>query len=910
MYSIVEAVATTTSTTVAVPPYILKDHITVYRNGLPTTDWSWATEQSVTVVTLPSDVIRVQRRTSPGARLTDYIDGGLLPADVLDVDSLQAFYLAQEAYDQALIGGTVGPIPPGVELTTGELLALLNGQITETQFATSLRDRVELIDAAGSVVGSPAWRVAQEAAARAGADDAVYAAAIAAVGTETTNRVAAVTAEQVARVAGDSALAADITTVIASVDGNTAAIQAEAEARADAIDGVEAKYTIKVQARSDTKQAIAGIGLLATASDTVAQSEIILMADKVQFVPSSAAVDDPPVPIMQVGLVNGVNTLVLPAARVGDGYIASRMVVQGAIETRHLKVAGGSSALNADPGCSDYTAWNNVSSSQVVTVSDGPVGTTAIEIGGSTNIQVTSLKFPVKAGRTYRVSAQMKKTVAGGVEYFRLNFQNAAGAEIAEALPKQDDVGQWEGFVVSSSWTQYRGQVVAPSGAVTASLEIYAGWPATAGTIQVQDWRCEEMIDWSLVVDGGLRADKIDTRNLTIKDAAGNVVFSSGTSPLNDSASSMSFNPTWSAWSGVHPDGWVHWSGNFAVKNTANVINSPYSVQWTVNGATGMVRTHAFPSSAPLPAGSYIEGSFSMYMVANNGGGKPGYLFRLFTDAAQTTYVDTTVEITNSTVGGWQKMSFVAGANGAAIYAIQIYQMAAWGGMPSGALADGSIVLYGPMTFEVRSRITSANVSTYIANVAIGNAQIAELHASKLTAGSITADRIQASAVNANSTGSGGTTVLTVSSGEVTNQSFNVVAPFTQTINGSVMDYGLLGTVRIGLVSSFGAPPAGPYDVYVTVGLNIRRVSDDVLVHAGVVQFYQQSQYCDINDNKYIPISLRHTNAISTGGVPVKLVATVNAQIKYRVNGGGTVWPLISLCHVLNWDGHLTERKV
>lgn len=269
----------------------------------------------------------------------------------------------------------------------------------------------------------------------------------------------------------------------------------------------------------------------------------------------------------------------------------------------------------------------------------------------------------------------------------------------------------------------------------TGFLSGSSGWRLDSSAAEFGSASIRDTLLARHISAGFITATMIDSRGLSIKDAAGTVIFSAGVPLGNDSATSLGFNPTFAAWSGTYPDTWSGWSGPAPTKETSIVLGSPYSTRWVVSSDTGMARQVNFP--APLPAGTFLAGSFSMYMVSNAGGGKPGYLVRLFTNAALTTYVDNVFPITDQTVSGWQKMPFTATANGAAIHSIVIYQMASWTGIPGGALANGSVVLFGPMTFEVKNPITSANASTYIASAAIGSAQIGSVNADTITTGSL-----------------------------------------------------------------------------------------------------------------------------------------------------------------------------
>lgn len=82
-------------------PYISSSHVIVKVNGTATTDFTFLTATRIQLTSTPtsgSDVI-ITRESSPTTRLVDYQTGSILSESVLDTDSLQAFYLGQEAND-------------------------------------------------------------------------------------------------------------------------------------------------------------------------------------------------------------------------------------------------------------------------------------------------------------------------------------------------------------------------------------------------------------------------------------------------------------------------------------------------------------------------------------------------------------------------------------------------------------------------------------------------------------------------------------------------------------------------------------------------------------------------------------------------------------------------------------------
>lgn len=868
-YSITEAQGTGSSINVAVPPYLSKSHITVYVDGLPTTAFEWVNDSTIGIIAPANRLVRVVRRTSPGALLTQYMDGTSLPGDTLELDSKQAFYMAQEALDVAhLSGGSAGGTPlPGVELTTEGIIALLNGQLQLSEMAQGLRDVIGLIDGPEAVPNTVAWRVRQEALSRAAALQAEAESRTAALLTEALDRQAAITAEseirqeaelslsnridtataaigtnaaailteQTARVDEDGALGQRIDAVVATAAGNTAAIQAEQTARANAdnaiassvenirvdleaedaaldaritsteqafadadeaiastitaldaaykaadtslqasinsvatayaaadtalaarldtlrasvnpgfisddpdlkapteywltlsgtptysiqagsiagrsafrrayvggstngwwvstrnwyvldptrqyrvagrvrassdspaartarvavvlrdatgaiiagagaywlypwigtpttswveyggvfgagtantfpgnavymqpafllyydpanpssagyhegeclriedvelarlgtrvgvvevsaasnasaIDGVEANYTIKVAARSDGKNAIAGIGLNATSNGTTTQSELVLLADKIVAVPSMSDLNTTPQPLFVSGLVNGVNTFVVPASRMGDKLLEARMIVDGGIEARHMKITGGGSQLNMDPWVMDSSAWTSLAGTVnfVTGVQDIPGGaTTALHnTAGAAVRAVNADHIPVDATKTYRLDAMLKLaqgTLSAGCyllvawydankTFLQTNVAQPTGAGSPVGWAGSGTYSYWalNNGAPGTTWTRYTAAFGATEAAKIPTNAKYLRVGAILNNssvanvvVQMTGVKITEMIDSALVVQGGITADRIDSRGLTIKDAAGNVILAAGT---------------------------------------------------------------------------------------------------------------------------------------------------------------------------------------------------------------------------------------------------------------------------------------------------------------------------------------------------------------------------------------------
>ena len=165
-----------------------------------------------------------------------------------------------------------------------------------------------------------------------GADDAIKARLNS--GGDIATSLAAANSYAYTKAAADTAVASSVSALRAEISGSGGTIDArvlvEANARATVEAGLLAQYNLKVVAtRSDGTKVLGMIGLASTANNVGSQSQIILQADTLSFVPSSNP-DAAPVVPMTVGLVNGVTTLIVPAARIGDLTVGTTALANNA----------------------------------------------------------------------------------------------------------------------------------------------------------------------------------------------------------------------------------------------------------------------------------------------------------------------------------------------------------------------------------------------------------------------------------------------------------------------------------------------------------------------------------------------------------------------------------------------------
>lgn len=118
-------------------------------------------------------------------------------------------------------------------------------------------------------------------------------------------------------------------TKIENIDTIGAAVSQEVQTRTTLTDGLSAQYALKAQVvRGDGKVVFGGIGLSATANGNVSQSEILLTASRLTFVPDSD-LSATPVPLLTTGVVGGQQTVVMRSALVGDLAVTNRMIAGG-----------------------------------------------------------------------------------------------------------------------------------------------------------------------------------------------------------------------------------------------------------------------------------------------------------------------------------------------------------------------------------------------------------------------------------------------------------------------------------------------------------------------------------------------------------------------------------------------------
>lgn len=235
-----------------------------------------------------------------------------------------------------------------------------------------------------------------------------------------------------------------------------------------------------------------------------------------------------------------------------------------------------------------------------------------------------------------------------------------------------------------------------------------------------------EVIDGNLLVDGSVLADKIDTKGLSIKDAAGNVIFSAG-----NAVEYTNYVPfkTWEFRNSL--DGWTATNASLTTASDAVTLtasaNDP-QLQNTTMSIDGTVFSRVRVRMRRL-AGTGWEGRLH-YRTS----GATAHSFTQTYSVVVGAPIGTdwvTLEWNMSGLTDWTSSTITGMRLDLGLSAADQFEID-W--VSVGKLGVGG-------NLAGLDQITEANASTYIASAAIGDAQIKSLSAAKLTAGTIAVDQ-------------------------------------------------------------------------------------------------------------------------------------------------------------------------
>lgn len=587
------------------------------------------------------------------------------------------------------------------------------------------------------------------------------------------------------------------------------------------------------------------------------------------------------------------------------------------------------------------------------------------------NVAYGCRAFPVIPGETYSVKLRARGNVASAAgHYFRMQEKTTAptsGYIDSANRTSFTDLAAASNGPINATWTAYEYTYTAPAGIYWATLAMYC-WGASTntslwwddcsvgrqitassiaagsiavGTAAIQNGAIVNAMIGAAAIDdakiaslsaakvtfGAMHGDRIDvntlngnrilantvtatmidSRGLSIKDAGGNVIFSSGT-PLavaNASAglinSNLSFgtNLVYNSAFDLGMDGWTYSSGNLISPSSSGLNYSPdwrlapagapgtsvfYTYQGGVYGNPDAYYEYESKAIPVVAGGRYILSAYTGAHRCNVG------LFLRVYDAAGSLIQDGAAYSMNyaaaaggQSLAGYMRLSgavdIVAGGAYCKVFLskfdtysgqadsysfftrIMLEQNIAPASNP-GAWADSGYS--DPTQVRATNQITSGNASTYIANAAIGTAQINTLDASVITAGTITTDRIQVGAASAASNGGATGGIVPIASGNTSMEPAQLNVVSLTTTGAPVM---VTGQLHVSL--SLGNTNAAVLSLRWRLWVDGSTLLDEDTVVLPTVQNYFNARDCWTQ----IPVVARHTPAAGSHTYSVQVLA-------------------------------------
>ena len=266
-YSYVQYVGNGINPTYSVPfAYIAQAHVEVRVNNVLKavgTDYTWASANSIQFVTAPAVgvTVDIRRKSSPSIRLVDFQDGSTLTEKILDADSNQNFFLAQEAVDA---------VDANIALATDGVFDAKSKRIKNVADPVNAQDAVTKNWAETANSSNVAQSTAQAAASAASAANSLSS-ANASAASATSAAASAATATTKASEASTSATSAASSATSATSSKNAAATS-ETNAAASAAAAASSASSASSSAATATTKANEASASATTASTKAADA--------------------------------------------------------------------------------------------------------------------------------------------------------------------------------------------------------------------------------------------------------------------------------------------------------------------------------------------------------------------------------------------------------------------------------------------------------------------------------------------------------------------------------------------------------------------------------------------------------------------------------------------------------------
>lgn len=321
-----------------------------------------------------------------------------------------------------------------------------------------------------------------------------------------------------------------------------------------------------------------------------------------------------------------------------DASVPGTTILPGTVTVEKLLVASSGFALNADPNCQDVTAWTG---SGISAISDtaAPNGASALQCTANAT-PVLSLRFPIDPSKAYRTRMFVQQQSGSSTCYLLMAFYDGNGNLITGAanpagwslsgmyhyfgLAGEQPPASYTEYAVSFGLGESRG---IPSNARFAAVGLLPNYSGPGGVQRVTGVVCHVKTTGDMLVEGTVTANLIDSRGLSVKDTAGNVILSAGSTvvplsstyvtPANSWVNNMLDASTWTPGASGTPAGFIPYGEGSTVTNSVVYAPAPDGGTRAVWEASGRsVQGPAGGASATLVVDGAKVYRFSCWMQA------------------------------------------------------------------------------------------------------------------------------------------------------------------------------------------------------------------------------------------------------------------------------------------------------
>lgn len=394
-----------------------------------------------------------------------------------------------------------------------------------------------------ATVGSNTAAIITETTARADADSALSS-SISTLASSVGSNTSAILSEATTRAGADTALATSITTLTAAVDDNTAAILTETSARVSADSALSTQITALTATVSGNTAAITSEATTRANADSSLSTQITTVSAQATKTRTYSQASAP-----TTGMIAGDLWFDTDDSNKAYRYTGSAWVV-----TDDTRIAANSAAIT-----SEATARANADSalsSSITTLQTTVNGNTASIQTNATSINGVQAKYSVKVDVNGYVSGFGLVSTANNatptsdfiIRADKFSIASPSGPGITPIVP----------FIVNTTAQTING-VSVPAGVYMDAAYIKNGTITTAkiGNAAIDEAKIADLavstakianaaitnakindlsadkinagtINAERIGAGSIDATKIDSRNLTIKDGSGNIIFGSG----------------------------------------------------------------------------------------------------------------------------------------------------------------------------------------------------------------------------------------------------------------------------------------------------------------------------------------------------------------------------------------------